>query len=138
MSRWQTRIAPWLQRNRTWLSRAVLMVGVALVAAQLLPGLIASRQVVMFDFGHDRRRVKQLTFTWTREGGDPIQGGATLTPPLHHLEPLSHSFRVPDGLYRFELTVERTDAQGRSTNVDYVRRVALEGHPTTLLLHDRH
>ena len=138
MSRWQEQIEPWLQRHRTWLGRAILMVGVALVAGQLLPGFIASRQEVKFDFGDDRRPVNQLTFTWTREDGDPIQGGATLTLAASHpSSPLSHTLQVPNGRYRFELRVERTDAQGRPTHVDYVRRVALEGQPTTLLLHDR-
>ena len=138
MNRWLGQLRPWLSRNRSWLGRASLVIGAALVAAQLLPALTANHQVIRFDFGQQSHPVTQVAFTWTQEGDDPLHGGATLTPLADDSEPLSHAFRVPDGLYRFDLQVERTDAQGHRTQTNYVRRVALDGNPTTLLLHPHH
>lgn len=134
--------------SRAWTrraSRALLLAGVVLVAALVLPSLPRAQQLV-FRLGDDHGQVRRIDATWRRAGEREPFGGVTLRFSQAAPRSVRHALKVPDGDYVLAIDVEHaeTSRSGRGTlpgaatasNEHYVRRVHLDGGETTIALVD--
>jgi hypothetical protein len=123
---------PWRRRA----ARLVVIVGIALVASQLL-GSGPSEQSLMFRLGQERASVRRIDASWTPVGEREPAGGVTLRFPDGAPELVRHRVSLPNGRYELAIEVTRAGFAGGSGQTTSSRRVTLEGAETLIPLDSR-
>jgi hypothetical protein len=122
---------------RTRVALVLLVAGLALAAAQLVPLLMQQKQPLAFDWGNPSPPVTRLDFTWQPLGEESLLGGASVVVPRGHTGPWRHTLSVPEDTYLFTVSLHRTYPNGETVETTYQRHVTLDGRDTTILLHER-
>ncbi|MDX2054087.1 MAG: hypothetical protein SFV15_16935 [Polyangiaceae bacterium] len=133
---------PWW---RSLVGRASLLGGV-LALVTLIGPRMPHEQELAFNLG--KAEAQQLEVSWTPESEVEAQGGFSLNLAAKPSRIVRHTAELPNGSYRFDIVVtpspiapavEAKQASNSSptpsaSTTTYVRRVTLEGGPTTIHL----
>ncbi len=120
---------------RTWLGRAVLVIGLIALATWLGPHWPREQQLV-FRLGPSHDNVTRLEASWVRQGDEEVQGGFTMNFPDPPPETVRHTLSLPNGEYTVTVELTRKRSGDTRTKTTWARRVTLGGKETTLPLGD--
>jgi hypothetical protein len=119
---------------RRFATRAALLLGLGVVASQVLP-LVPREQTLVLRVGAEPR-VERVSLTYAREGEHEPLGGATLRPPAASPGSVRHDVSLPNGSYLVTIAVERRAADGGTRETSTERRVTLQGGEVVLPVED--
>lgn len=122
--------------SRAWAAR-VLLVGMALLAWQLVPALPRDQDVALVLKKDDSIRVRRIDVSWKQSNDDEVLGVVTLNFPNGAPPVVHETMSLPNGQYLLTVRIEAVTADSKEKRVTtQTRNVTLEGGSIRVFLKD--